>query len=113
MKYGARARGWPVPSRAEYDEWTRGARSIFAGNPEEVAERLTSVGGMVDVDRYAMQMDWSGVPHRLVMEATDWSSPGRAPSPWSEPCPTTRPSPPERASRVCTDALARNGRSGP
>jgi hypothetical protein len=71
MKYGARARGWTVPSRAEYDEWTRGARSIFAGSPEEVAERLISVGGLVRADRYAMQMDWSGVPHRLVMDAIE------------------------------------------
>ncbi|MEU4443852.1 LLM class flavin-dependent oxidoreductase [Actinosynnema sp. NPDC050801] len=71
MKYGARARGWPVPSRAEYDEWTRGARSIFAGSPAEIAERLVSVGRLVGADRYAMQMDWSGVPHRLVMEAIE------------------------------------------
>ncbi len=71
MKYGARARGWPVPSRAEYDEWARGARSIFAGSPAEVAERLITVGRLVGADRYAMQMDWSGVPHRLVMEAIE------------------------------------------
>ncbi|MER5266517.1 LLM class flavin-dependent oxidoreductase [Actinosynnema sp. NPDC002837] len=71
MKYGSRARGWPVPSRAEYDSWTRGARSIFAGSPAEVAERLISVGRLVNADRYAMQMDWSGVPHKLVMDAIE------------------------------------------
>jgi len=71
MKYGSRARGWPVPSRAEYDEWTRGATSIFAGNPEEVAERLVTVGRLTGAKRYAMHMDWSGVPHRLVMEAIE------------------------------------------
>lgn len=71
MKYGARARGWSVPSRAEYDAWTAGARSIFAGSPQEVAERLISVGRLVGADRYAMQMDWSGVPHKLVMEAIE------------------------------------------
>ncbi|ONI84552.1 luciferase [Saccharothrix sp. ALI-22-I] len=71
MKYGARARGWAVPSRGDYDEWTRGARSIFAGSPEEVAERMISVGGLVNADRYGMQMDWSGVPHRLVMDAIE------------------------------------------
>ncbi|WP_433274619.1 LLM class flavin-dependent oxidoreductase [Actinosynnema sp. CS-041913] len=71
MKYGARARGWTVPSRAEYDEWTRGARSIFAGSPDEVAERLITVGRLTGARRYAMHMDWSGVPHRLVMEAIE------------------------------------------
>lgn len=71
MKYGAAARGWAVPTRAEYDEWARGAQSIFAGSPEEVAERLITVGKLVGADRYAMQMDWSGVPHRLVMESIE------------------------------------------
>ncbi|GGP54229.1 LLM class flavin-dependent oxidoreductase [Saccharothrix coeruleofusca] len=71
MKYGARARGWAVPSRSDYDAWAEGARSIFAGSPDEVAERMISVGRLVGADRYAMQMDWSGVPHRLVMEGIE------------------------------------------
>ncbi|MEU5696751.1 LLM class flavin-dependent oxidoreductase [Actinosynnema sp. NPDC020468] len=71
MKYGARARGWAVPSRAEYDAWTENANSIFAGSPQEVAERLISVGRLVGADRYALQMDWAGVPHKLVMEAIE------------------------------------------
>jgi len=46
MKYGARARGWAIPSRAEYDEYTRGARSFFVGSPQEVADRLITVGNL-------------------------------------------------------------------
>ncbi|MEU4805324.1 LLM class flavin-dependent oxidoreductase [Actinosynnema sp. NPDC023587] len=71
MKYGARARGWSVPSRADYDEWTRGAQSIFAGSPAEVAERLITVGRLTGANRYAMHMDWSGVPHGAVMTAIE------------------------------------------
>ncbi len=71
MKYGSRARGWAVPSRADYDEMTRGSQAIFAGSPAEIAERLISVGGLVDADRYGMQMDWSGVPHDRVMTAIE------------------------------------------
>jgi len=71
MKYGARARGWTVPTRDDYDEYTRGSQAIFAGSPEEIAERLISVGRLVGADRYAMQMDWAGVPHRLVMTAIE------------------------------------------
>ncbi|PPK63640.1 LLM class flavin-dependent oxidoreductase [Actinokineospora auranticolor] len=67
MEYGARARGWTVPSRADYDGYARGAQSIFAGSPDEVADRMISVGRLVGADRYAMQMDWSGVPHKTVM----------------------------------------------
>ncbi|GAA3885330.1 LLM class flavin-dependent oxidoreductase [Saccharothrix violaceirubra] len=71
MKYGARARGWRVPSRADYDAWTHDANSIFAGSPAEIAERLAAVGELVGADRYAMHMDWSGVPHRHVVTAIE------------------------------------------
>ncbi len=71
MKYGARARGWAIPSRSDYDEMTRGSQAIFAGSANEIAERLISVGQLVDADRYGMQMDWSGVPHERVMAAIE------------------------------------------
>ncbi|GHE99212.1 oxidoreductase [Amycolatopsis deserti] len=71
MKYGARARGWPVPTRAEYDAYTAGASALFTGSPNEVAERLITVGKLVGADRYAMQMDWSGVPQKHVMTAIE------------------------------------------
>jgi probable LLM family oxidoreductase len=71
MKYGARARGWTVPSRADYDTAARGAQAIFAGSPNEVADRLISVGKLVGADRYGMQMDWAGVPHAKVMTAIE------------------------------------------
>lgn len=71
MKYGARARGWSIPSRSDYDEMTRGSQAIFAGSANEIAERLIGVGQLVDADRYGMQMDWSGVPHDQVMAAIE------------------------------------------
>ncbi|WP_033293498.1 LLM class flavin-dependent oxidoreductase [Amycolatopsis jejuensis] len=71
MKYGARARGWQIPTRAEYDEYTRGARALFTGSPDEVADRLITVGKLTGADRYALQMDWSGVPHRIVMKSIE------------------------------------------
>jgi alkanesulfonate monooxygenase SsuD/methylene tetrahydromethanopterin reductase-like flavin-dependent oxidoreductase (luciferase family) len=71
MKYGARARGWAVPTRAEYDGYTRDANALFVGSPQEIAERLVAVGKLTGADRYAMQMDWSGVPHAEVMRAIE------------------------------------------
>ncbi|MCU1491312.1 MAG: Oxidoreductase [Acidimicrobiaceae bacterium] len=71
MKYGARARGWSVPSRADYDSYAAGSRSILAGSPGEIAERLVTVGKLTGAARYALQMDWSGVPHDLVMSAIE------------------------------------------
>jgi len=71
MKYGAKARGWSIPSRTDYDHAARGSQAILAGSPDEIAERLITVGRLVDADRYALQMDWAGVPHARVMTAIE------------------------------------------
>ncbi len=71
MKYGARARGWAIPTRAEYDSYTRDANALFVGSPDEIADRLIAVGKLTGAARYAMQMDWSGVPHAEVMRAIE------------------------------------------
>ncbi|MCE7003820.1 LLM class flavin-dependent oxidoreductase [Kibdelosporangium philippinense] len=71
MKYGSKARGWPLPTRAHYDEYARDANSLLVGSPQEIADRLITVGKLVGADRYAMQMDWSGVPHPVVMNAIE------------------------------------------
>jgi probable LLM family oxidoreductase len=71
MEYGAQARGWSVPSRADYDHYTSGARSLLTGSPAEVAERLITVGTLVGADRYGLQFDWAGVPHATVMKAIE------------------------------------------
>lgn len=71
MEYGSKARGWSVPSRQEYDHYTDGAGMIFAGSPDEIAGRLIAVGELTGADRYAMHMDWAGVPHAQVMKAIE------------------------------------------
>lgn len=63
IKYRARARGWAIPSRAEYDACTDHARALFTGSPAEVAERLITVGKLIGASRHALRMDCSGVPH--------------------------------------------------
>jgi probable LLM family oxidoreductase len=71
MRYGSEARGWPMPTRAHYDSYARNANSLLVGSPQEIADRLITVGKLVGADRYAMQMDWSGVPHSVVMTAIE------------------------------------------
>jgi probable LLM family oxidoreductase len=71
MKYGAQARGWSIPSRADYDRATRGSKALLAGSPAEIAERLITVGRLVGADRYALQMDWAGVPQSIVLTAIE------------------------------------------
>jgi probable LLM family oxidoreductase len=71
MKYGAKARGWTIPSRGDYDDAARGSIALMTGSPNEIADRLITVGKLVGADRYALQMDWSGVPHDRVMTAIE------------------------------------------
>ncbi|PUB20810.1 putative LLM family oxidoreductase [Promicromonospora sp. AC04] len=71
MSYGAQARGWPLPTRADYDQYTDGAGSLLVGSPSEVADRLIQIAAVVQPDRYALQLDWAGVPHRDVMNAIE------------------------------------------
>ena len=71
MQYGAQARGWSVPGRGEYDHYVEGAQMLFVGSPNQVAERMIEVGKLTRADRYAMHMDWSGVPHADVMRAIE------------------------------------------
>ncbi len=71
MKYGAKARGWSIPSRRDYDQMTRGSQALLTGSPAEIAERLISVGQLTGADRYALQMDWAGVPHDRIMTAIE------------------------------------------
>lgn len=71
MKYGAKARGWQVPTRGEYDQMAQGASMIFAGSPDQVAERLISVGQLTQADRYFLQLDWGAVPHEHIMKAIE------------------------------------------
>ena len=71
MKAGAAARGWSVPSRSDYDSYTSGAHTILAGSPAEIVDRLSPVIELTRPNRYALQMDWSGVPHAEVMTAIE------------------------------------------
>lgn len=71
MEDGARARGWRVPDRSDYDHYTDGARDLFVGSPNEIADRIITVSSLVGADRYALQMDWSGVPHDIIMKSIE------------------------------------------
>ncbi|MET0233040.1 MAG: LLM class flavin-dependent oxidoreductase [Kibdelosporangium sp.] len=71
MRYGSESRGWPMPTRAHYDQYTKDANALLTGSPQEIADKLITVGKLVGADRYAIQMDWSGVPHSAIMTAIE------------------------------------------
>ena len=64
-------RGFPTPTRATFDDMTAQGGAIFAGSPDEVAEKIVRVHGHLGMDRIGLQMDWSGVPQPLVLESIE------------------------------------------
>jgi probable LLM family oxidoreductase len=64
-------RGFPAPSRATFDDMTAPGGAIFAGSPDEVAEKIVSTHSHLGMDRIGLQMDWSGVPQPLVLESIE------------------------------------------
>jgi len=64
-------RGFPAPTRATFDDMTAQGGAIFAGSPDEVAEKIVRVHGHLGMDRIGLQMDWSGVPQPLVLESIE------------------------------------------
>ncbi|MET1042851.1 MAG: LLM class flavin-dependent oxidoreductase [Microbacteriaceae bacterium] len=64
-------RGFAIPTRETYDDMTSPGGAIFAGSPNEVADRMITLHQQLGNDRHGLQMDWSGVPHRDVMESIE------------------------------------------
>jgi len=64
-------RGFPTPTRDTFDEMTGPRGAIFAGSPDEVAEKIVRTHGHLGMDRVGLQMDWSGVPQPLMLESIE------------------------------------------
>ena len=62
-------RGFPAPTRETYEDMTGPRGAIFAGSPQEVADKIVYVHGHLGMDRVGLQMDWSGVPQHLMLES--------------------------------------------
>ena len=67
----AAERGFATPTRASYDDATGPRGAIFAGSPNEVADKIIATHGHLHNDRIALQMDWSALPHDLVMRSIE------------------------------------------
>jgi probable LLM family oxidoreductase len=64
-------RGFPTPTRDTFDEMTGPRGAIFAGSPNEVADKIIATHAHLGNDRVGLQMDWSGVPQELVMKSIE------------------------------------------
>lgn len=67
----SKERGFPAPSHESYDDLTGSRGAIFAGSPNEVADKILATHAHLGNDRVGLQMDWSGVPQSLMMRSIE------------------------------------------
>ena len=69
MRKLGRERGWPPPTRAQYD-LLRGSRgALLVGDPKTVADKILFQHGIFGNTRYLIYL--MGMPHRTVMHAIE------------------------------------------
>jgi probable LLM family oxidoreductase len=72
MAHVAKERGWPPPSRRDFDAQNGPTGAFLIGSPQEVAEKILrhseALGG---ISRFTFQMDLSELPHAKLMNAIE------------------------------------------
>ena len=75
-------RGFPMPNRISYESQAARGGAYFVGEPEQVAERIVALHGVLHHDRQSFQMDLSGVPQTESLRSIELlGHRGRAPGP--------------------------------
>lgn len=63
METLGKVRGFAAPSRAHYDDESGPDGALFAGSPEEIADRIIALHGSIGHARHFFQMDVGQLPH--------------------------------------------------
>jgi alkanesulfonate monooxygenase SsuD/methylene tetrahydromethanopterin reductase-like flavin-dependent oxidoreductase (luciferase family) len=71
MRRIAAERGFPAPTRQSYEATAARGGAYFVGAPEDVAQRIVELHGLLHHDRQIFQMDLSGVPQKESMRAIE------------------------------------------
>jgi alkanesulfonate monooxygenase SsuD/methylene tetrahydromethanopterin reductase-like flavin-dependent oxidoreductase (luciferase family) len=71
MRRIARERRFPAPDRASYEAQAAPGGAYFIGTPEQVAERIVTLHGVLGHDRQLFQMDLSSVPQADSLRAIE------------------------------------------
>ena len=66
-----RERGWPPPSREQYDAERGPLGAILVGDPEEVAAKILYEHGLFNNQRFLVQMSVGTMPHDKVLHAIE------------------------------------------
>jgi probable LLM family oxidoreductase len=71
MRRIAAERGFAIPNRIAFESQAAKGGAYFVGAPEEVAERIVALHGVLGHDRQIFQMDLSGVPQAESLRAIE------------------------------------------
>jgi probable LLM family oxidoreductase len=66
-----RERGWPPPTRAQFDAGRTLRGHLVVGSPEEVAEKILFQHELFGHERFLLQMSVGPMPHAAVMQAIE------------------------------------------
>lgn len=64
-----KVRGFAAPNRAHFDSEVDGDGALFAGSPEEIAERIIALHKKIKHSRQIFQMDVGQLPQKKFLEA--------------------------------------------
>lgn len=71
MEQLGRIRGFSPPPRFHYDKESSGDGALFAGGPEEIAERIVKLHGSIGHMRQFFQIDVGQMPHREFLRSIE------------------------------------------
>ena len=66
-----KVRGFAAPTREHYDAESNVDGALFAGSPEEIAERILELHKKVGHSRHIFQMDTGQLPHDQLLKAIE------------------------------------------
>lgn len=69
METLGKVRGFAAPSRAHFDSESNEDGALFAGSPEEIAERIIKLHSQIRHSRHFFQMDVGQMPHEKFLHA--------------------------------------------
>jgi probable LLM family oxidoreductase len=66
-----RERGWPPPTRAQFDVGRSPHGHLFVGSPQEVIDKIMYEYGLFKQDRFLIQFNMGDIPHERIMRSIE------------------------------------------
>ena len=66
-----RERGWPPPTRAQFDREAGPTGAVFVGSPETVAEKIVNTARTLRVSRFDLKYANGPMPHEQLMKSIE------------------------------------------